>query len=300
MKKRLVIIISLSMSALMMACQQKAVETVVLSNENISIEVNNTEELSEMVELEQPQEEAENEEPETEEPETEADYSICTYKTAKEVESFAKLVADYYASEDWNLLAQIVHYPITINDKYYSDKDKFLAEDWSKVFSDSFKKKIAEAKTSDLFCNWQGIALADGEIWMNEIDNALYVSSINYFDGTNVEDGSSGIVGHWNFDLEMTENNLKEYSSIMEFMGSGVHIGGSLDINEDGTFELSLALADYMKGTYSQSDNEINLSYTDGFGETGETTIAYENVDGSFYIISEYAGEQIFWNKLAE
>lgn len=300
MKKRLVLIITLLMSVLLMACQEKAIETVVFSKDNPSIEVNNTDEISKNSELELSQDESINEESINEESVIVADYSICTYKTAKEVENFAKLVTDYFANEDWNSLGKIVNYPIIINDKYYADMDKFLDEDWSKAFSSSYIKRISEAQTSNLFCNWQGIALADGEIWINEIDSDLYVSSINYYDGSNVGYESSGIVGHWIFDLEMTQANLKEYSSVMEFLGSGVHTGGSLDINADGTFELSLAISDYMQGTYSQNENEIALSYTDGFGENGETTITYEKIDGISYIISEFEGEKIFWVKLAE
>lgn len=295
MKKRLVLIVALGISVLLMACQQRTVETEISSKEMQSIEINDIGELSEATETELSQEE-----PVNEEEVIVADYSVCTDKTVQEVESFAKQVSEYFVSEDWNSLAQIIYYPITINEKYYADKEKFLAEDWSNAFSASFKKSISEAQTSNMFANWQGISFADGGIWINEFGSDLYVSSINYYDGTNVADESSGIVGHWNLDLKKTEDNLKEYSSAMELLGSGAHIGGSLDINEDGTFELSLAISDYMKGTYSQSDSEINLIYTDGFGENGETTISYENIDGTFYIISDYAGEQIFWAKLAE
>lgn len=295
MKKRLVFIITLLMSTLLMACQEKAVETIVFSKDNLSDIANNTAEIPETTVSELSHEESVNEKAIIV-----TDYSICTDKTAQEVVSFVKLVTEYYANEDWNSLAQVINYPIVINDKYYVDMDNFLAEDWSKAFSEFYKKTISEAQTSNLFCNWQGIALANGEIWINEIDSDLYVSSINYYDGTNVGYENSGIVGHWICDLEKTENILKEYASIMELLGSGVHAGSSLDINEDGTFELSLAIADYMQGTYVQNENDITFIYTDGFGDAGETTITYENIDEISYIISEFAGEQFFWTKLAE
>lgn len=228
------------------------------------------------------------------------DYSACTSKSVQEVEDFAKQITVYFQNQDWKSLADNTYFPNTINNKYYDSKEKFLNTDWSKEFSEEFKKSVADAKTTELFCNWQGIMMADGEIWINEIDNKLMVSTINFYDGSNKADASSGIVGHWVLDMAKTEENLKNYGSLQEIFGTGIHVGASLDINSDNTFEMSLALSDQWEGTYDQDENLINLKYTDITGESAEATFSFEMIDDQLYIISEYADEQMYWTKLAE
>lgn len=227
-------------------------------------------------------------------------YSACTSKSVQEVEDFAKQITVYFQNEDWKSLADNTYFPNTINNKYYDSKEKFLNTDWSKEFSEEFKKSVADAKTTELFCNWQGIMMADGEIWINEIDNKLMVSTINFYDGSNKADASSGIVGHWVLDMAKTEENLKNYGSLQEIFGTGIHVGATLDINADNTFELELALADAWKGTYNQDENMINVQYKDLTGENVEAVFSYEMIDDELYIISEYADEQMYWTKLAE
>ena len=227
-------------------------------------------------------------------------YSAATDKSDAEVEDFAKKITEDFKNKDWQSLAEKISYPITINEKYYADKDKFTKNDWSKEFSDEFIDNVAKAKTSDLFCNWSGIMLDDGSVWFVQDGDKLVISAINYNDGNNKPDSSSGIVGHFKLDMNMTEKNLKNYSSLQEMFGTGIQLGGSMSINEDNTFSMSLALEQELSGTYDQDENVINVKAKDESGNEEELTMSFETIDGTFYIKSECSGESIYWTKLAE
>lgn len=229
-----------------------------------------------------------------------SEYSVATDKSTAEVEDFAKKITADFKNKDWQSLAEKISYPITINEKYYANKDKFTKNDWSKEFSAEFIDNVANAKTSDLFCNWSGIMLDDGSVWFLEEGDKLVISAINYNDGSNKPDSSSGIVGHFKLDMNMTEKNLKNYSSLQEMFGTGIQLGGNMSINEDNTFSMSLALEQELSGTYDQDENVINVKAKDERGDEEELTMSFETIDGTFYIISECYGENIYWTKLAE
>lgn len=227
-------------------------------------------------------------------------YSVCTSKSTEEVEAFAKKVTEYFEKEDWAALAECIYYPITINEKYYDSKEKFLKTDWSKKFSEEYKKNIVSAEINNMMCNWQGIILADGLIWISENDDVLTVSRINYFDGTSQADAATGIVGHWELDYEKTEKNLVNAGSLRDIFGTGIDVGGSLAINGDGTFSLSLGLEEPISGAYDQDENIVNLYYKDQDGNTQESFITFEVVDDKLVVTSEFEDEQLYWKKLEE
>lgn len=308
MKKRLLTtIMALSLTVSLLGCQQETTPTQPTETETETEAAPVSTEETEATEPTEVTEPTETQEPETETstetPEADADvtnYIVCTDKSVEEVETFAKQITTCFANSDWTTLADMVYYPITINEKYYANKEKFLAEDWSNVYSSSFTNNIANAETTNLFANWQGIMISDGEVWFGEIEGNLKVFSINYYDGKNVPDESTGIVGHWILDEEKTDDALQNYENLMEIFGTGIHVGGTLAINEDNTLEYSLALAEYFTGTYTQDENMIIVDYVNSMDESGQCEFSFENIDGTWYIISQYEGELIYWSKLAE
>lgn len=236
----------------------------------------------------------------TTEPATEqADYSVCTDFSAEEVEAFAEQITGYVANKDWISLAEYVFFPMSINDKYYDSKEAFLQNDWSSEFSEEFIRTVGNAETKNMFSNWSGITLANGEIFINEIDGKLMVGAINYFDGTNQADQTTGAIGHWKMDVEKTEENLKNHDNLMEIFGSSIALGGTMSVNSDGTFEMALPVQ-LLSGTYMQDESSLFLQYVTDYEEEGEMTVLCELFDDELYIVSEYDGEEIYWRKLAE
>lgn len=104
-------------------------------------------------------------------------YSVATSLSAAEVEAFAKIVRNNVLTENWDALADKVSYPLTIQDQEIQEEQKFL--EWMEIFSlnPSFAEALSNETCAAMFCNWQGICMGDGQIWINEVGGKLKVTS---------------------------------------------------------------------------------------------------------------------------
>lgn len=99
-------------------------------------------------------------------------YSACTNEEPETVESFAATVRQQILDKDWAGLAENVAFPITVSGKTYANKDEFVAADWDSILTDEFFDVIENESCENLFCNYQGIMLGNGEVWISEPLNA--------------------------------------------------------------------------------------------------------------------------------
>lgn len=106
-------------------------------------------------------------------------YSAATGFSAAEVETFAKVVQHNVVMENWDALADKVSFPLTIQDQRISDKKTFV--EWMEIFqlNPSFRDSVAAESCTAMFCNWQGICMGNGLIWINEMEGELKVTAIN-------------------------------------------------------------------------------------------------------------------------
>jgi PBP1b-binding outer membrane lipoprotein LpoB len=97
-------------------------------------------------------------------------YSACTAYSKVEVETFAATVKSLILNKNWEQLADMVFYPITIGNTTYNSKEDFVNEDFSSVFGDAFYTGINNETCTDMFCNYNGIMLGEeGEVWIAEV-----------------------------------------------------------------------------------------------------------------------------------
>lgn len=76
------------------------------------------------------------------------------------------------AADDKKTVASMIDYPFKarINDKAVTIKDqKHFVEDYDKVITHKVKKAVSKQTYADLFANWQGVMIGDGEIWFSGI-----------------------------------------------------------------------------------------------------------------------------------
>jgi hypothetical protein len=73
-----------------------------------------------------------------------------------------------YLSENWQVLADMIRYPITINGTELADADAFLGYMIEKTVSESDRNAMIEEDTLDMFVNAEGIRMGDGEIWLSD------------------------------------------------------------------------------------------------------------------------------------
>lgn len=63
----------------------------------------------------------------------------------------------------------MVSYPITIRGVEYADAESLAFADI--VLSQDYISALSKAKCENLFANWQGVMLGNGELWIGEILN---------------------------------------------------------------------------------------------------------------------------------
>ena len=114
---------------------------------------------------------------------TGTDYSVCSNFDEETVESFAAAVQLAVANEEWADLAEIIEYPITIDDIEYNDTESFLKAVDGFGVSHEFKEAILETDTRELFARDIGIMMGNGEIWINDRQDGsnLGITSLNFF-----------------------------------------------------------------------------------------------------------------------
>lgn len=292
MKKKLVLAMAiLVIAGMITACGQKKEVEPVTEKVQEEITEEQTEETEEALEETEEDVESENEETESE---NENFYSVCTDFSKTEVENFVAEVLEEFKKQDWETIASKIYYPITINETYYANEEEFLSTDWSHNLEGDFMDELNAAEPKEMFCNWTGINA--GPIWFNQVEDTLKITSMNYWDEATQLNPEEGIIGSYEMDLEKTNENLKNYSDIMELLGSGFRAGSDFSILEDGTFSYSLAIAEYFTGTYKEEGDTVYL-YSDDLEKVPE--VKKRTIDGINYLISDYDAEDIYWKKLA-
>lgn len=78
------------------------------------------------------------------------------------------------AENDKEAVASMVEYPFKarINGKAVTVRDAaHFAADYDKVFTAKVKEAVANQTYPNLFANWQGVMIGDGEVWFSGIGN---------------------------------------------------------------------------------------------------------------------------------
>lgn len=96
-------------------------------------------------------------------------YTIATNISKNEVEDFMEKVKNAIVNQDMDTLYPLISYPIKIKEVEYKEEDSLKA---AKIkFEESYIQEVKKASTKDMFCNYQGIMLGNGEVWISEVLN---------------------------------------------------------------------------------------------------------------------------------
>lgn len=113
-------------------------------------------------------------------------YSVCTNYSKSEVEQFAKEVREFILAEDWEGLSEYVVYPITMAGVTYEDSTSFLAASFETHLDEASIELIRNESCTDMFCNYAGIMMGNGEVWIGEVLNEDYSSAGLHVIGLNI------------------------------------------------------------------------------------------------------------------
>ena len=97
------------------------------------------------------------------------DYSGVTTMDAAGVEAFAAWVRQLYLDADWDAIAQLIDYPITLSGAEIADAEAFAAFMDGRAASESDMAAMAAENCVGMMSNYQGICMGDGEIWLRDV-----------------------------------------------------------------------------------------------------------------------------------
>ena len=95
-------------------------------------------------------------------------YSSVTDIEKEEVEEFCQSLCDAYLNEDWDVIAQNIRYPITINENELETAEEFLAFMQDKTVAEFDREAIFNENCRNMFVNGQGICLGSGQMWVHD------------------------------------------------------------------------------------------------------------------------------------
>ena len=114
-----------------------------------------------------------------------ADSSGVTAMDPAEVEALCLKAKQAYLNGDWETMAEMIRYPITVAGTELTDAAAFTAFMADKTVAAADREELEADPCTDLFFNGQGICLGAGEIWINDAnymsdaDPLLQVISLN-------------------------------------------------------------------------------------------------------------------------
>ena len=73
-----------------------------------------------------------------------------------------------YLDENWYALADMIRYPITINETVLADADAFLDYMKDKTVHESDRQAMMNEDFLDMFVNGEGICMGSGQVWLND------------------------------------------------------------------------------------------------------------------------------------
>lgn len=119
-------------------------------------------------------------------------YGVATDKSAWEVERFARRIKRLLLARDFQGLSEEIAFPITIDGRLYPDREAFLKADFVQNPDPAFLEALREESCGNMFVNYQGIAMGDGNVWIAEVldhdsvSKGLKVCGMNHLKGLQI------------------------------------------------------------------------------------------------------------------
>ena len=106
---------------------------------------------------------------------------LAGLESPEEVRLFLASLKQHLERDDRAALVSMIRLPLKIysgSGKTYTDS-KSLISDFDQVFTAKVRAAISTARYEDVFVNYQGAMLGDGEIWFDKRDGKVQIKAIN-------------------------------------------------------------------------------------------------------------------------
>ena len=108
-------------------------------------------------------------------------YWVADFDDDDAVEIFANKFKEAVVNKDRNTVASMILYPtkaILKNKAVIINNEKGFLELYDDIFDKDLNSKIANADTHNMFANYQGVMLGDGEVWFGSDGNNIKVIAV--------------------------------------------------------------------------------------------------------------------------
>lgn len=112
-------------------------------------------------------------------------YAVCSSYSKEEIESYAKTIKKIILNKEWEELADRISYPITIENFECKSEEDFKEIGFDEMLTDDFYTALENESCEEMFCNYAGIMLGNGQVWIAEVidegseDGELMIIAIN-------------------------------------------------------------------------------------------------------------------------
>jgi hypothetical protein len=109
--------------------------------------------------------------------------AVAGFEDPQALKDFLMDIQAAAIAQDRPAIAALVHYPFTTYDsgeplKTYDTAEELL-NDFDQVITPAVIKAMAEASYDDLFVNYQGVMLGNGQVWLQPFDEGIKIRAIN-------------------------------------------------------------------------------------------------------------------------
>lgn len=121
-----------------------------------------------------------------------------------------------------------------------------------------------------------------------------------------MKEPSGSAAGSWTLNGPKTEAGLKQYGSLQEMFGTGLHLGNGLEISEAGDISYYIGIGVGGKGQCAEADvsaesgGTITAAITPYEGHSdsqNSLTLHLISEDNTQYLTMEYGGEILYWSR---
>lgn len=95
-------------------------------------------------------------------------YKAVTDMPKADVEAFCLVVRDAYIEENWDILAEMVRYPIVISETQLKNTDEFVEFMKDMTVEETDRTTMSAETCHDMFFNGVGICMGSGQIWLED------------------------------------------------------------------------------------------------------------------------------------
>ena len=103
-------------------------------------------------------------------------YSLSFFGTTSSVENFMKKIKTAVINDNKNWLSHHICYPIVVNlknvKKVSINNELMFLENYEEIIHENFKEKINKHQHFNMFVNWKGAMIGNGEIWISNTPNS--------------------------------------------------------------------------------------------------------------------------------